>query len=369
MLIEEIKALASNTSTKNIELIRGMGRMLLKNKNSPYENNDGGKENFFNDLYLKIDEANLIPTSAPSGTKNLLYFTLFLNDTYLDMVEMLLDGVLKHTPNINFDILFITDEIFAEKIKQRIFYDKFNIHFLIKESPISGVRASMEKMNIHDFQFISDYNKILFLDCDILCLRDLNILFDVELGDGLFYSAVPVDVSFEKIYTITHGLMYLTTRDATFIQQNPEKILAINAGQFLFLNTERMKKHFENVKWMMKNWPALYFFEQSFVNQYFVFNGLSSKLKIGDAELINFSRLKKILVEKPVEKPVKKLLKSLIVYGAMNSIYSFKEPVPESFTLEMVHNSHGVISHFAGSATNGNTKIKYIREYKDAYKL
>jgi hypothetical protein len=45
--------------------------------------------------------------------------------------------------------------------------------------------------------------------------------------------------------------------------------MPFNAGQFLFRNSERMRKHFDNVNWFMRNWAGEYFFEQAFMCYYF----------------------------------------------------------------------------------------------------
>jgi hypothetical protein len=45
--------------------------------------------------------------------------------------------------------------------------------------------------------------------------------------------------------------------------------MPFNAGQFLFRNSSRMREHFNNVNWFMKNWVGEYFFEQAFMCYYF----------------------------------------------------------------------------------------------------
>ena len=44
----------------------------------------------------------------------------------------------------------------------------------------------------------------------------------------------------------THGLMFLTERDAQFIDENTH-IVPFNAGQYLFLNCSHMQEHFKNI--------------------------------------------------------------------------------------------------------------------------
>ncbi len=40
-----------------------------------------------------------------------------------------------------------------------------------------------------------------------------------------------------------------------------------------------MKGHFNNVRWLIDNWPGDLFFEQGAMNYYFVINGISTILK------------------------------------------------------------------------------------------
>jgi len=127
----------------------------------------------------------------------------------------------------------------------------------------------LKKLNIFDYEKISDYSKILFFDADILCIKDLNIIFDKELEPEKLYVCVTEIHRSPLLLTPTHGIMYLTDEDAEFIYDNPD-IVPFNAGQFMFLNSSRMKEHFANVRWLKNVWPDTYFYEQSFMNYYFV---------------------------------------------------------------------------------------------------
>jgi len=55
-----------------------------------------------------------------------------------------------------------------------------------------------------------------------------------------------------------------------------------NAGQFLFQNTQSMKAHFQNIKWMIENWSGDYFFEQCFMNYYFCKAGVAKESILQD---------------------------------------------------------------------------------------
>ena len=122
-----------------------------------------------------------------------------------------------------------------------------------------------------------------------MCIKDINTIFSHDLTPEKLNTKSNLNISSSLSYTsATHGLMYLTHQDAKFIDDNTS-ILPFNAGQFLFLNSYRMKLHFENVRWLKNVWPAIYFFEQSFMNHYFVFNDLTDQVFLNKLTSIIFS--------------------------------------------------------------------------------
>jgi ribosomal protein S17E len=217
-----------------------------------------------------------------------------------------------------------------------------------------------------------------------MCIKDLNIIFDTELEQEKLYTKSNLNTKSTLSFTAaTHGLMYLTEKDAQFIYDNTD-IIPFNAGQYLFLNTYRMQQHFKNIIWLSSIWPGLYFFEQSFMNHYFALNGLVEQRFLFEKVDIIFSQTSSSPIPRKEilrEKNPNIIKKNLIVRGATNSLYTPFEPeitdnVEESkqvittyMDMTKKHTDATILLHFAGFTLNGKQKIDYINKYSNAYQL
>jgi hypothetical protein len=81
------------------------------------------------------------------------------------------------------------------------------------------------------------------------------------------YTAYNEHITYNSFKTIQHGFECI--EDSFITQMEQTKQMPFNAGQFLFKNSVKMKKHFQNIQWMITNWVGKYFFEQCFMNYYF----------------------------------------------------------------------------------------------------
>jgi lipopolysaccharide biosynthesis glycosyltransferase len=176
------------------------------------------------------------------------------------------ESILNHS-TANFDLLLITDEDTKELIERQPFVKRIVPKYLLTSTPEDGVEASKNKVNIFDYTDIDNYSKILFLDCDIVAIKDISIIFNQELDQSLLYSARNLNIDYHHHKSFYHGFEFL----GNDLVNEMEKIkqLPFNAGQFLFVNSNQMRNHFQNVQWFMKNWAGEYFFEQCFMNYYF----------------------------------------------------------------------------------------------------
>lgn len=382
--IETIKNEARTSSKKNKERIDFLRKMMMRNKAGIYKNTDEDKEKIFKELYSKIDNIKNVEEVSYKTGRHLIYFTIFLSEDFIRLLDFCLNSILKNTANINFDLLFITDEAFKAKILALDVCKNFNCHFHVINPPLTGVWASAKKLIVHDFPLINNYEKILYLDCDILCVKDISIILNRAFFPEILYTATNTKITTSGLCTPSHSLMYLTQKDAEFIYDNTHIALPFNAGQFLFLNTKRMQLHFDNVRWLFRVWPDMFFFEQSFMNHYFVLNGLTKFLEDDLLNpLVSISSMKQKADPKVVTSiSTKKILK---VYGATSS--SFSDDVPKILSssgsmqfidatqasdervVEMRHDKNSVLLHFANLSLDGEKKIKYIQDYIHANKL
>jgi hypothetical protein len=88
------------------------------------------------------------------------------------------------------------------------------------------------------------------------------------LEDDIVY--IKHEGDYETLKTFFHGLQSYTEEQIETFKKN--NILPFNAGHFLFKNTCQNKEHFYNIQIMIWGWTGTYFYEQSFMNHYFLLN-------------------------------------------------------------------------------------------------
>jgi hypothetical protein len=257
--------------------------------------------------------------------KNLIYFTLFNNFEYLELLKICINTIIRNCPVPNFDILFITEEVFVNEILSFTKQFKNTVHFNTDYNAENNMKASMNKLKIFNFKDIDKYEKVLFLDCDIFVMDNLNLLFNENWDTEKLSVYNNPDVPVFSFNSKFHGLKNIP--DEKIADLFNKNILPFNAGHFAFINSKKMKKHFDNVIWLTQVWPGEYFYEQSFMNHYFALN-----------EIVEYAVLK--------DKIKLVNLNSGIVD---NSIFSTK-----------------FIVHFIGEVTSPAKKLKKIQDYYNA---
>lgn len=328
------------TRAFNVSIYNSLNRVKF-NKNSPYKGLPEDKEKILNILKNKFNCA-VSKSSAAIGSKNLVYFSVFGVEFSL-LLELLLKSLVKFAKPFNFDILIITDEISRKAILAIDELKEFNYDFHIVETPEDPVVASMYKLNIFDYRRINEYKNVLFLDADIICFKNINFLFNktddtLDVVDNLYEKYKNEGTINQQIIsaaTLTHSICYFLQEDKEYIEKEDPKVF--NAGQFLFKNSEQMKMHFENVIWLSKIWPSAYFYEQSFMNQYFVLNKICSFDVLASATKLS---IKLVFMNENIENW-------------------------ESID----HNENHAIMHFAGSSTNAKQKYMFIKRYLNHHNI
>lgn len=251
------------------------------------------------------------------GKKNLIYFSVF-GKKYIELLKILINGLNAQSYK-EFDILFITDKVTKPLIRKLTSIKHLNCDYMIVDKIKDPVYASMQKIKIFEYKKIQEYQKILFLDLDVLVVGNLKLVFDKKLYPNKLYSATHrynIDLhntSYNTIYDYADGQLRRFDRF---------NIFPFNAGQFIFLNTPTMEKHFNNIKDFIKVWDGKYFFEQSFMNTYFNTLHISDVFRFKDE--FNF-----------------------VLINIDDKEY---KPTPDS-----------VFVHFMGSVADASSKLKFIK--------
>jgi hypothetical protein len=298
--------------------------LFRKNSNTSYSDNRADK-NIIQELLTTKYQETLEKDSSPKGEKNLIYYTAGGNKEYLLLIQKSINSIWSLSQRRAFEFLFICPESWAEKIES--FKPDgciFNYHLV--EDCCDGVEISKNKTRIFNFTRIDEYKKILYLDSDIIAVRNIDHIFAKNYDSNLYVACNVKSVSFSSHAGNYHGLKYFATEEIAELASSNQR--PFNAGQFLFINSDAMKKHFENVNWLMSVWPGEYFFEQSFMNHYFCGFSLTENQSFG----------KKIKILSTVEQ--------------------------DDFNPDYDHDD--ILVHFIAPALNPTAKINYIEDYLNA---
>jgi lipopolysaccharide biosynthesis glycosyltransferase len=191
----------------------------------------------------KIDTTlcDLIPIpSQPSqtvltGSKNLLYFCVFYNRGYLELLTILLQSLIQSSDVSEIDILVFTNLEFISFIKELSL--KINKPISIHTCNFTTQHeAGCARLSIFDYYKVNDYSKILYMDCDIVIRGDISYLFKLEIEDKV-YAKQEYSVGGEG-----HGGWFF---DFNTID---EKTSAINSGILLFPNTGKIYAVFKDIR-------------------------------------------------------------------------------------------------------------------------
>ena len=356
--------------------------LLRKNSNILYSDTIEDKEIIYVYLNERIASATEL-SSAAIGTKNLIYFSVFGSDEYVAMLGQCLKSIAALSDRSKFDLMVITDISTKAKIKALSVISAFRaFDYFIVDTPNTGVDASIQKIRIFEYPNINRYSKILFLDCDMLVPSAIEPVFAAEIDSALIEvasssAAQLINTDLPTWQSFFHILDYFSEDNKAYLIANPDKCHPFNAGQFLFVNSLRMKRHFENVQWLMKVWPGEYYFEQSFMNHYFVLNGftswqvLNTKTAFINITLATKKTITKTITHITLNKPKNYKNHSRAEVTALTSetrSETLKQVInlvtgPEELNSILGNISDYYLLHFIGNSTNGEAKLKYINKF------
>jgi lipopolysaccharide biosynthesis glycosyltransferase len=161
---------------------------------------------------------------------DLIYSCVFFQDKYIDLISLLLKSYIVYGKS-NTKYLIITNESFVSKI-QNIF-DTLNINGTIWSLNLnSKFEAGYSRLKIFDYPEINNYNKILYLDCDVLIGNKVENILNLILED--------------KLYGLKEGNTNHLHWGAQFFENNPN-ISGFTSGVLLFNNSPLMKNLFQNI--------------------------------------------------------------------------------------------------------------------------
>jgi len=117
---------------------------------------------------------------------NLIYSCVFFNEEYIKLLSLLLKSfVIFSSYDTNTKYLVICNPEFKNEIVQ--IFKSLKIDGLVWSINLSTVfEACYSRLKIFEYPDITKYNKILYLDCDILITNNISNILNLDIEDKLY---------------------------------------------------------------------------------------------------------------------------------------------------------------------------------------
>lgn len=173
-------------------------------------------------------------------SKKCIFICIFHQEKYIDIFYLLLESlyIFGNIDDIT-DILIYTNTNFMNIIKDSHLYSE-NIKFEINDTYDNLDKACKSRLDIFNFSCITNYDKIIYLDTDIIIKEDINKLFHLVKED-ILYVLEQGSINDNNDY---FGKILFTDID---IEQIVDKS-AFSSGILLFNNCEKIKELFNKIK-------------------------------------------------------------------------------------------------------------------------
>jgi lipopolysaccharide biosynthesis glycosyltransferase len=190
--------------------------------------------------------------------KILAYYTHGFSNEFLPILKLSIRSLRKYN---KIDTLVLCDEQFEKDCKAM-----GGIETLSLKNSKKPEDASMHKLSVFSFEEIKNYDKVIFIDSDIIIDVKLNKIIEKCLDEQKLYACSESnDISLHR--NLYWSLENYTEKEMEFFKKN--KIYVFNAGCFIFTPNKEFKTHFQEIKNIIKEHKGSYFYEQSFMNFYF----------------------------------------------------------------------------------------------------
>jgi lipopolysaccharide biosynthesis glycosyltransferase len=289
-------------------------------------------------------------------SKNLVYCCVFYNKDYFKLLDLLLKSLKMYSPSENFDFLVITQKEFEPLVKE--FGRNLGIDlktFCLDFRTI--FQAACARLFIFDYPELPGYEKLLYIDTDILIKAPLDPIFDLLNGAK------------DVLYGIESGTIESLNFGAQFFNFNQidKTLTGLNSGTLLFLNSQSMNSLFQRIR------EHLVFFTQS---------GKETPYCM-DQPFINFHAIKDNLYDNQTLNPYVSLFENndTVENYTTSSICHFSFPIGNfghkynrmcdflDKTLKKETNSSTIYELIGRKYSWNQGYIKFMVNYKGLYKV
>ena len=176
---------------------------------------------------------------------NLVYVCVFHQESYINLLELLIRSISVNGNIKNTDILILTSPSFHPLIQKSLEKFELPLSFYILDLH-TLFESGCARLNIFKYANIDAYDKILYLDTDILINSDMNKLFDLDISPKKLYAMEEGYIGENVFNWWGHDFFDFTNYD----RNTP----AFTSGILLFKNSEFIKTLFEKVQSHITNY-------------------------------------------------------------------------------------------------------------------
>ena len=253
--------------------------------------------------------------------KTLIYSCVFFNEKYIDLVSLLLKSYKDFgDPPSNVDYLIICNPSLEGRVRDGLYNPKLNVKTWSLDLK-TKFEAGYSRLRIFDYPDIDSYNKILYLDCDILITNSINNMLNFELEN--------------KLYALKEGYTHHSYWGGQFFDESLS-CEAFTSGVLLFNNNNTIRELFSGILSHINNHiasdlPIPFCLDQPFI----VYRAIKNNL-------YNNSKLSSLVINNPNEKD------------------PFRLDQPKTYTNQCICHFPGTPGHYESKIAKMTNFMNYI---------
>lgn len=171
----------------------------------------------------------------------LVYYSIGYNVNYNKLLELSLISLKLYYTD---DILIISDEKNIKYLKNKKIFNDPKISFMILDSS-NIFNSTLNKMKIYEYEKFNNYDSILYLDCDTIVIKNLDIIFENTKNLNKILITEEIDnitniKNFNMNADFFSGFMLFDENDKKTINDN--NIKGLNTGVFCLPTTDKTKQ-------------------------------------------------------------------------------------------------------------------------------
>lgn len=187
---------------------------------------------------------------------NCIYCCVFFQEKYVEMFLLLLESILLYGELEDTEILVYTSTSFMQKIKESILFND-KIKFELNDHYNDIDTSCKARLDLFHLPSILNYNKILYLDTDVLIKDSISKVFDVCKEDVLYVleeGTIDSDTDFWGKTLFGDEVNHYTDKTA------------FTSGVLLFHRCQKIKELFRTIQEdMATRTYSTYFYDQPYI--------------------------------------------------------------------------------------------------------